>query len=364
MGKINCKKCNDDKVEKEGPTELHTAVSNCKNLPPIEEVGDEKQSEDKEFKFIPYTEPPENNPREETQQTIEAVQSQVCQPKAQVPTQNSIVNSSTPIKSIIASNPHFIPALTKKTNDDGNRVPLEVIDENENNELSAREGCLLTTNRYVNYSHSSSLKQSRRVSNAISRSHTKKTITDIVSKRKLLSKSKNEILLRGNFNKYFIDEKKIKEAISVYLILSPFEIKIYRNKEHFLMGKTPLFLVPKTSISKVYKVAKNDEETKGVKNFLKYSFCIEVEETKDENEKPFKVQLAECFDKEIRRPKKISLISPTKKSGGSSRIEKEVAQESKKSLGENLSNTKMFFSSCNKEDILYWISALNYLISS
>ena len=153
-----------------------------------------------------------------------------------VPTTNSPLNTSSNSK-----------VLKSKKNSD-RKFPLEIISEvNNHSQVNGSASYFLNdlNSRIHNTSYHSSATSYRNYHPKLKlyKDWKEYTINECISQKKMQNLDEEEYLLQGTF--YKINSiKKIYEVAMNYVILTSKEIKVYRSKENFLYGKTPLHIIP------------------------------------------------------------------------------------------------------------------------
>ena len=163
-----------------------------------------------------------------------------------------------------------------------------------------------------------------------------------------------EYLLQGTF--YKINSiKKIYEVAMNYVILTSKEIKVYRSKENFLYGKTPLHIIPLKLVANCDVIDIKETCYHKVKNVSKFNFCIQIKKDIKEvivNDSKEKVKEN---DSQV-RPKKMKLLEYKRKG---------IIDDSTKTNNNKLSIPDLLtFSSDDQGIVNKWVYSINYLISN
>ena len=263
------------------------------------------------------------------------------------PTTNSPLNTSSNSKE-----------LKSKKNSD-RKVPLEIISEvNNHSQVNGSASYFLNdlNSRRHNTSYHSSATSYRNYHPKLKlyKDWKEYTINECISQKKMLNIDEEEYLLQGTFYK-INSTKKIYEVAMNYVILTSKEIKVYRSKENFLYGKTPLHIIPLKLIANCDVIDIKETSYHKVKHVSKFNFCIQIKKDITEvivNDNKEKVKE---IDSQV-RPKKMKLLEYKRKS---------TKEDSTKMTNNKISLPELLTFSCDDQDIVNkWVYSINYLISN
>ena len=196
---------------------------------------------------------------------------------------------------------------------------------------------------------------------------------------KIENKENEDFLLQSEFYRVNCNKKtitKISEAYPNYLVLTFNSIKIYRSKEHFLYGRTPLTILPFSALGLCDVINVNETSFKNIKNVFKYNFCIEINKEKIEpqkgdqsviNRKKNEYESNNNMNQkdQKRKPKKMKLIESSKSNKVKGKVDplSHVNNDDKTILSiiSNLPDI-ITFSSCNQDVVYKWVYSINYLM--
>ena len=264
-----------------------------------------------------------------------------------VPTTNSPLNTSSNSKD-----------LKSKKNSD-RKFPLEIISEvNNHSQVNGSASYFLNdlNSRIHNTSYHSSATSYRNYHPKLKlyKDWKEYTINECISQKKMQNLDEEEYLLQGTF--YKINSiKKIYEVAMNYVILTSKEIKVYRSKENFLYGKTPLHIIPLKLVANCDVIDIKETCYHKVKNVSKFNFCIQIKKDIKEvivNDSKEKVKEN---DSQV-RPKKMKLLEYKRKG---------IIDDSTKTNNNKLSIPDLLtFSSDDQGIVNKWVYSINYLISN
>lgn len=259
-------------------------------------------------------------------------------------TTNSPLNTSSNSKEV----------KSKKNSD--RKVPLEIISEvNNHTQVNGSASYFLTdlNSRRHNTSYHSSATSYRKYHPKLKlfKDWKEYTINECISQKKMLNPDEEEYLLQESF--YKINSiKKIYEVALNYVILTSKEIKVFRSKENFLYGKSPLHVISLKLIKACDVIDIKETCYHKVKNVLKYNFCIQINKDVKEvivNDNNVKV------NKE-KKPKKMKLLEYKRKN---TKDDINTQTNSKITIPEMLT-----LSSDDQDIVNKWVFSINYFISN
>ena len=248
--------------------------------------------------------------------------------------------------------------LKSKKNSD-RKVPLEIISEvNNHSQVNGSASYFLNdlNSRRHNTSYHSSATSYRNYHPKLKlyKDWKEYTINECISQKKMLNIDEEEYLLQGTFYK-INSTKKIYEVAMNYVILTSKEIKVYRSKENFLYGKSPLHIIPLKLIANCDVIDIKETSYHKVKNVSEFNFCIQIKKDITEvivNDNKEKVKE---IDSQV-RPKKMKLLEYKRKS---------TKEDSTKTTNNKISLPELLTFSCDDQDIVNkWVYSINYLISN
>ena len=283
---------------------------------------------------------------------------------------------------------------SQRKNIDGRKSPLEIIDESRgetnlndflnDNKYLRTEISVPSSSRKINASfNSASLYKRYNYSIKKEKNWNTLTIFDCIPASKIENKENEDFLLQSEFYRVNCNKKtitKISEAYPNYLVLTFNSIKIYRSKEHFLYGRTPLTILPFSALALCDVINVNETSFKNIKNVFKYNFCIEINKEKIQSQNGDQSAINRIKNEGItkyesnnnmnqkdqkRKPKKMKLIESSKSNKVKGKVDPlSLVNNDDKTILSIISNLPdiITFSSCNQDVVYKWVYSINYLM--